>query len=101
MKYAVQIRLSARFDIAEAEDWYEERSPGLGARFRDSVSFAIDRICRNPLAYQEVIAGIRRHVMPGFPYNIWFRVSGADILLVAVIHGKRGPRIIRTKLRGL
>ena len=38
--------------------------------------------------------------MHRFPYNIWFRVSGPVVLIVAVVHGKRGRRTIHSKLTG-
>ena len=101
MNFSVHIRLAAKFDIAQAEDWYEDRTSGLGVRFRTSVYDAIERIGRNPFAYPEMLPGIRRLVMSGFPFNIWFRINGDKVLIVAVIHGKRGSRIVRAKLRGV
>jgi nucleoside diphosphate kinase len=62
----VSVRVSAKHDVAEAEDWYEEREPGLGIRFRAEV----------------------------------FRVIGSAVVVMAVIHGKRGSKHVRTRLTG-
>jgi plasmid stabilization system protein ParE len=101
LNFSVHIRLAAKLDIAQAEDWYEDRTPGLGVRFRTRVYDAIERIGRNPFGYPEMLPGIRRLVMSGFPFNIWFRVIGEEVLIVAVIHGKRGSRFVSAKLRGV
>ena len=59
---------------------------------------AVASIASDPFVYPELLWGNRRLVMHRFPYNIWFRVSGTVVLLVAVIHGKRGGPAIRSKL---
>lgn len=86
--------------MADAEDWYEERVRGLGVRFRAEVDDAIAKISDNPLLYPDLFHGNRRYVMKRFPYNIWFRVMGSDVLIMAIIHGKRGPRRVRGRLAG-
>jgi toxin ParE1/3/4 len=100
LSFSIRIRIAARLDIAKAEDWYEERVPGLGLRFRAAAYEAVTRIASDPFIYPELLWGNRRLVMHRFPYNIWFRVSETDVLIIAVIHGKRGTRALRSKLRG-
>jgi len=100
LSFSIRIRIAAKIDIAKAEDWYEERVPGLGLKFRAAAYEAIARIGSDPFIYPELLWGNRRLVMHRFPYNIWFRVSGPDVLIVAVIHGKRGARVLRSKLKG-
>jgi len=95
---SVRIRLAARLEIAEAEDWYENRGPGLGREFRAATYEAVARISADPFVYPELLWGNRRLVMRRFPYNIWFRLSGAGVLIVAVVHGKRGARTLRSKM---
>jgi len=100
LSYPITVRLSAKQDVAEAQDWYEERVPGLGARFLAEVDNAIARISDNPFLYPDLFLGNRRYVLRRFPYNIWFRVMGSDVLIMAIIHGKRGPRRVRSRLTG-
>jgi plasmid stabilization system protein ParE len=100
LSYPVSIRLSAKQDVAEAEDWYEERQSGLGSRFRAEVFDAISRITDNPFLYPDLFKGNRRCVLRRFPYNIWFRIIGSEVLIMAVTHGKRGPRQVRRRLTG-
>lgn len=100
MSVAVRIRLAAKRDIAEAEDWYDNRVRGLGLEFRLATYEAVASIASDPFVYPELFRGNRRLVMHRFPYNIWFRVSGTGVLIVAVVHGKRGRRTIHSKLTG-
>lgn len=100
MSYVVSVRVSAKHDVAEAEDWYEEREPGLGVQFRAEVYDAIARISDNPFIYPELLYGNRRVVLRRFPYNIWFRVAGSDVLVMAIVHGKRGSKHVRARLTG-
>lgn len=74
MSLPVHIRLAAKFDIADAEDWYEKRAPGLGLEFRAAAFEAVARIASDAFIYPELLWGNRRLVMHRFPYNIWFRV---------------------------
>ena len=98
LSYQISIRLSAKQDVAEAEDWYEERQSGLGDRFRAEVFEAVERISDSPLLYPDLFSGNRRCVLRRFPYNIWFRVIGYEVIILAIIHGKRGPRQLRGRL---
>jgi toxin ParE1/3/4 len=98
LTYPVSVRVSAKYDVAEAEDWYEEREPGLGVQFRAEIYDAIARISDTPSFYPELLYGNRRLVLRRFPYNIWFRVTGPGVLIMAVIHGKRGSRHVRSRL---
>ena len=101
MTFAVTIRLSAKVDIAEAEDWYDRDHPGRGIRFRAAVYDTIDRIANNPLAYPDLLLGNHRAVTHKFPYSVWFRVAGHKVLIVAVIHGRRNRRFVRTRIGGV
>ena len=42
------IRPEAEAEIAEATDWYEARSPGLGADFLLSIEALLQAAARNP-----------------------------------------------------
>jgi hypothetical protein len=70
LSYPISVRLSAKQDVAEAQDWYEERVPGLVVRFRAEVDHAIARISDNPFLYPDLFHGNRRYVMRRFPYHI-------------------------------
>lgn len=75
----------------EARAWYDERSEGLGAAFASTVESVIERITEGPLAYPRVRGDTRRAVLRRFPYAVYFRVLADEIVILAVIHGRRHP----------
>ena len=82
----------AEQDIAEARDWYEERNSGLGRDFLSAVDATMSRVAERPLAFPEVHGPTRRAVMRRFPYGIYYRIVGQQIVVLAVMHGRRHPR---------
>ena len=67
----------------EIEDWYEA---------------LIIRIADNPLAYPERYRGARRALLRRFPYVPWYRALEEFVIVLACVHGRRGPRAIRARL---
>ena len=49
-------RPEAQRELLQAQDWYEERSPGLGFEFARAVDSAVARALRMPLALQRLRA---------------------------------------------
>lgn len=68
----VVLRAAAERDIAEAARWYEQQRVGLGDEFVDAVKQARDRIGEYPQAYPEVRGRIRRMIVSGFPYGLFY-----------------------------
>jgi len=93
----VIVSSAAEIDAAEAFDWYESRSFGLGDRFLRSVRVTLTRIGDAPLAFQLVRRATRRAQVTGFPYSVYFRELGDVIVVVAIFHGKRGPVVRATR----
>ena len=91
MTYSVRIRPKARVDLAEAGRWYEAQRVGLGTRFIDEVYAVLELLADQPLVYMEVLRGTRRALLHGFPFGIYYRVIGATISIVAILHSSRHP----------
>ena len=86
-----------RAALAEAKDafnWYEDREQGLGETFRTALFDVIEAIQVQPLASQ-VIYGIdiRRAIMHRFPFSIIYIVHEDSILILAVFHLSRDPKV--------
>jgi len=92
------LRPQAEAELLGARDWYEDHRPGLGAAFATEVDRALGGIIRSPLAYSRVQGEIRRALVRRFPYAIYFRAMPDEIVVLAVIHGRRHPR--RWQARG-
>ena len=93
MSLPVVLRAEAQDDFDEAFDWYEAQRPGLGTDFADQVQQTFDRISANPLLHSTVFQDVRKAPVQRFPYSIFYRVEAAQLLILAVFHGKRDPSI--------
>jgi plasmid stabilization system protein ParE len=89
--HKVSFRPEAEAEALETRDWYEARQAGLGAAFRQALDDAIERIADNPLQFQRARGETRRAILRRFPYAVYFRVLGNDILVLAV-HGRQHQR---------
>lgn len=86
------IRPEAEADLVNARDWYERQRAGLGAEFLLCVEEVIERIGRTPEMYAVVYQDIRRALTRRFPYAIYYRVEGNEVVVVGVFHARRDPR---------
>ena len=92
MSYRVVFRPQAQAELLEARDWYEARQDGLGDEFSTAVDATVSNIRERPLSYPRVHNEIRRAILPRFPYAVFFQLFEDEILVLAVIRGRRHPR---------
>jgi toxin ParE2 len=81
----------ARAEMRESVEFYEARLDGLGLRFLSAVEQTAERISVRPEAGASLGGEFRKRIVPGFPYNIIYRVWQDYIYLVAVAHQHRRP----------
>ena len=88
MTRQVVFRPEAEDEVLEAREWYETRRSGLGKEFAQAVDEIVSRIVDHPLAYQRAHKDTRRAVLSRFPYAVYYRLVGDDIVVQAV-HGRQ------------
>jgi plasmid stabilization system protein ParE len=86
------IRPEAEADLLTARAWYERQRVGLGAEFLLCVEEVIERIDRTPEMYAVVHRDIRRALTRRFPYAIYYRIEGHEVIVLGVLHTHRDPR---------
>lgn len=96
MTRRVVFRPQAEDDALEIRQWYEARREGLGAEFGLAVDALVARVAANPLAFQRAHGETRRAVLTRFPYAIYFRVVGEEIVVLA-LHGRQHQSHWRTR----
>jgi plasmid stabilization system protein ParE len=94
----VIFRPTAAAELREAHAWYEERRPGLGSQLRDEIDRAVERVRESPELYAEVHGPIRRALIHRFPYGLFYLVEPERIVVVAVFHGRRDPKVWQGRL---
>ena len=91
------VRLSAEADdeVVDAAAWYHDRRPGLERAFLAELERTLDVIGRRPASFPKLmtpeIQGIRRALLPRFPFALIFAELETHIRVVAVAHTKRQP----------
>ena len=59
--------------------------------FANDFAAAVERIRRDPRSFPLIHGQIRRLVLRQFPYAVYFREEGPEILVIA-LHGRQDPR---------
>ena len=90
-------RPEAEAESLDARAWYEGERVGLGAMFAAAVETTVAAILRNPLAYPRVKGDTRRALVRRFPYAVYFRPIDDEIIVLAIMHGRRNPRHWRSR----
>ena len=86
------VQAAAQADLDEAFTWYESRRNGLGNEFLRAVEVCFAAIERQPEQFAIVDQDIRRARVRHFPYLVFFVITGEEIAVLAVMHGRRHPR---------
>lgn len=90
--HPVIITPSARTELIDAQDWYENEVPGLGRRFRAAVDAVVERIGANPRQFPVIYKDVRRALLRRFPYALMFIIEADETLtIIACFHGSRDP----------
>lgn len=91
---AYRLKFSGRSvrEIGEAYEWYETHSLGLGSEFELAFELQLKRLEQVPLLYPEVAPGIRRTLLPRFPFGVFYTVRNDLVHILAVVHNARHPK---------
>jgi plasmid stabilization system protein ParE len=87
----------ARKEFDQGYDYYEGEREGLGERFADAMQAALDQIEAMPQLHRVVFGNIRRAVIRGFPYCVYYREEETQIRVLSVFHASRDPRIWQSR----
>jgi toxin ParE1/3/4 len=82
---------SVQRDVGASWSWYEQKRPGLGAKFLEAVSFVLGEITDNPAKYGFADADIREGLLTSFPFAVYYRLLSDRIRVLAVYHTSRNP----------
>lgn len=91
------VRPLAQADLEDAASWYELQQSGLGLRFLHAVDQVLNRVCETPLQFPLVSVGVRRALVHTFPYAVYFGEMDQAVVILAVLHLRRDPRVWRER----
>lgn len=92
MAYRLKFSGRAVREVGQAFEWYEAQSDGLGSEFEVAFELQMKRLEQVPLLYPEIISGVRRTLLPRFPYGVFYVVRDDLVHILAVIHNVRNPK---------
>jgi plasmid stabilization system protein ParE len=93
------VRPLAEADLENAAHWYGEERARLAERFLRDVDQTFARVRERPLQFPTVSGDVRRALLHTFPYAVYFRASEDSIVVLAVLHLRRDPRVWRGRAR--
>ena len=93
------VRPLAEADLEDAARWYEDERAGLAERFLSDVNRTFARIRERPLQFPAVSGDVRRALLHTFPYAVYFRVLDEIVIVLAVLHLRRNPKVWRGRAR--
>ena len=97
MRRTIIFRPAAEQELREAFEWYEERRTGLGTQFEGEVNRILERVLDNPLTFPRVHGPLHRALTRRFPYALFYLLRPDRIIVVAVFHGRRDPKIWQSR----
>ena len=93
MTLQVVFRSAARAEFDFAALRYDTQRAGLGAQFIAEIDAAVRLAATHPERFPRKHGDILRVPVHRFPYSVFYRVESERIVVLAVFHGRRDPRI--------
>jgi plasmid stabilization system protein ParE len=93
VSWRVIVRPKAEADLSEAARWYEAQRPTLGGQFLDEISRVLILLKESPERHPLYYRGFRRLLTRRFPYKVFYRIEGGNVIVVRVLHAKRDHRL--------
>jgi plasmid stabilization system protein ParE len=90
-------RPEAESELLDARVWYDDQQPGLGQSFATEVDSVLMAIVEHPLAHPSVHGETRRALVRRFSYAIYYPAMSDEVVVLAVMHGRRLPRRWRSR----
>lgn len=85
-------------DLANARDFYERQSQGLGSYFLEAIFTEIESLRLHAGVHRKVF-GFHRILAARFPYAIYYKVGSDEATVYRVLDCRRDPKKIRNDLR--
>jgi len=89
----------AEAELADAVEYYDGEAPGLGDRLVAEVRATVRLIEENPEIGPSIRQSLRRRLVSGFPYSIYYLVAEGEIQILAFAHQRRRPGYWWKRLR--
>jgi len=99
MNLPVEFLFGADADLQTAFSRFENYREGFGVEFMTAVDAHLARLATFPLLAPIYHKSIRRQVMLGFPYGIFYEPHPTRVIVIAILDLRCAPELILRRLR--
>jgi plasmid stabilization system protein ParE len=86
-------------DLVDGYKFYEQQESGLGGYFLDSLFSDIDSLLIHAGIHPTYFQSYYRMLSKRFPFAVYYRVDGNDVLVYAVLDCRKNPAWIRSRMK--
>ena len=97
MSLTVILDPEARAEFDDGYDYYESQRAGLGERLAGAVQVVLLRIGVTPRLHQVVFGDVRRSIVRGFPYCVYYREEPPYVRVLSIFHTSRDPSVWQSR----
>jgi len=97
MSLPIVFRRIAKAEMDESIAWYDNQQERLGLELALEIDRTLARISQNPEQFPLIRGDIRRALLHRFPYSIHFIIETDRVVILAVFHAKRSPRLLEDR----
>lgn len=91
--YQLVIKPRAAAMMKEAYWWYEEQKEGLGEDFLTELDSYFLKVKSHPEYFGKIRKNFRQAALKRFPYVIVYEIIKAEVIVFAVFHTRRNPKL--------
>jgi toxin ParE1/3/4 len=95
---SVEFHPEAQDEFIAAARFYDSQAEGLGLDFILTVQRTYEQLLESPAIGRSSGRGLRRVLVPKFPYGLLYRIEPERIYILAVMHLHRRPGYWRSRL---
>ncbi len=99
MSRPVEFLSGADAELQGAFNRFEEYQEGFGVEFMVAVDAYLARLAEVPESAPIYAEQVRRQVMRGFPYGVFYEAHPTRILVIAILDLRQDPEQIRRRLK--
>jgi len=93
MSLPVVVEDDAQAEFDEAFDWYDVRNTAKALQFAEAVLAVFTSIGAQPRAHAVVHKDVRKALVQGFPYCVYYFEEPQQVVVISVFHTSRDPAI--------
>ncbi len=97
MSVQIRLRPEAKQDLTDPAALYERQRAGLGQEFLDEALATLLAIADVPLGFAIIHRSARGALLQRFPFVVFFTIDEGEVIVFAVLHGSRDPRLWKSR----